>query len=141
MPKNDTALSPVQSAVDVYDDDIAWQNVSAGFGDQWDFEIDGPLIGHYIGSTETEVSDNNSPDPNAKRTSWVHQFAPVSDPDTVVFVWGSYSLDAAFRGFDQDGNALIPLGTLVRVVYRGKKEMKGKGGRTVNVYTVQVAGR
>lgn len=141
MPKTDSALTPVAQAVDAFDEDIKWQNVSAGFGDQWDFEIDGPLIGNYLGSVETGVPDGNSPDPTATRKSWVHQFAPISDPDSVVFAWGSYNLDAAFRGWDTDGNALIPLGTLVRIVWRGKKEMKGKGGKTVNVYTVQVAGQ
>lgn len=137
MAKNETA--PIASAVQAFGDDIQWQNVSAGFGDQWDFEIDGPLVGHYIGSVETTLPDSNNP--GQMRTSWVHQFAPMDDPDTVVFVWGSHNLDAAFRGYDADGNDLIPLGTLVRVVWRGKKEMKGKGGKTVNVYTVQVAGR
>lgn len=112
-----------------------WETVAAGLGEEWNFEADGDLIGNYLGTTSIDVPDTNHP--GEMRTSLVHQFAPRDDPSEIVFAWGSYSIDQAF-GKDENGNLLIPLGTLCRVIYKGKREIKG-GKQSLRHYIVQRA--
>lgn len=123
---------------DIGENEDEWTNISTGFGDEWDFEMDGALVGNYIGSMTADVPDKNSDVPGAMRTTMIHQFAPQNEPDRVVFVWGSYSIDAVF-GTDANGNPNVHLGDRVRIVYRGKREIAG--GKSVRQYTVQVSKR
>lgn len=110
-------------------DDVEWEALNLGLGDEWDFETEGTLDANYLGSTTAEVPDRQ----NGTRSTYVHQFAPIDEPDVIRFVWGSYSLDSAF--IDND---LIRVGDRVRVEYLGKRAIKD-GAQQIRRYKVLVA--
>lgn len=113
-------------------DSDGWDTISSGLGQEWDWH-DGPLVGNFLGTLETEVPDKNSDIPNATRTTNVHQFAPSDAPDETVFIWGSVNLDKDMA------NDAIQVGDLLRITYLGKDSFTGKDGkpRTANKYKVQ----
>lgn len=104
-----------------------WETVGGSLGEEYDF-ANGPLIGNYLGSRTVETEKVESGEATA------YQFAPVNDPDSLVFVWGSYAITDAFDSGD------IKLGDLVKITAQGTREFKGPDGkpRIVKQYRVQV---
>jgi hypothetical protein len=99
-----------------------FEDVATAIGDAWDFAKQPVLTGNYLGSATIEMDD---------RDQEVFQFAPVSDPSAIVFVWASNSL----RGFA--GKAV--LGDVYRFTYLGTTAVEAKNGETYEVrqYKVQ----
>lgn len=112
-----------------------FKTIAIGLGDEWPIEHE-PLSGNYLGSIITQVPDSNNP--GQDRDTWVHQFAPLSAPEEVWFLWGSYTLDTAFVNDDPE-RQLIRVGDLVRVTYQGKRGIKGDK-QQLRRYKVEVAG-
>jgi len=124
MAKAQTTPEPVTG------DDEEWEDIRLGLGDEWDFEALGPLTGNFLGSTTQMVDD---------REQTVYQFAPMDEPERVVFVWGSNQLDLAFAA-DPNGNPLIHVGDKVRIIFLGRQQFTSdEGPRQVKRYRVQVA--
>ena len=111
-------------------DGANWTDVNVGLGDEHDAEKDGPLVGHYIGSTTKELTG----DDGEVRLQSVHQFSPQAEPDRIVFLWGGYQLDAAMAEIEQ--------GTLTRITFTGRRQFSGNDGRPrqVKQFRVQTAG-
>lgn len=106
-----------------------WDTVNTGsIGEEWDFERDGPLTGNFLGLRTVETQKVESGEAIAI------QFAPISDPDSVVFIWMSADL-AAF----EDGG-MFAIGDRVRITYLGRKQFTGADGkpRQLKQYRVQV---
>lgn len=121
-----TKTSP--SLADALDEE--WETISTGIGEEWDLETKGPFVGNFIGTTTKELKDSDTE--SGVREQSVHQFAPKSAPDEVVFLWGSYELDAAMSKIQQ--------GALVRVAFTGIGQFKSdQGPRQIKHYKVQVA--
>lgn len=109
-----------------------WETIQTGLGTEHDFDRDGALIGHYVGSQTMDVRDWNSDDPAATREATAYQFAPEDAPDDIIFVWNSSEIDKAM--------AQVALGDLVRIVFLGVEQFTGdKGPQQVKRYRVQRA--
>ena len=121
MPRDEEAVAAT--------DGQKWQDVRTGLGDEWEIEKQ-PLVGSFIGMSTKELTGADG----EKRVQSIYQFAPESEPDRIVFLWGSYQLDEAFRE--------IETGTLCRVSFTGVRQFKGEDGgpRQVKNYRVQIAG-
>lgn len=106
----------------------SWETVGGSLGEEFDFSTGAPLIGNYLGSRTVETEKVESGEATA------YQFALASDPESVVFVWGSYAITDAFAAGD------IKLGDLVKITAQGTREFKGPDGkpRIVKQYRVQV---
>lgn len=109
-----------------------WETVGGSLGEEWDF-VNGPLIGNYLGHKTVETEKVDSGEATA------YQFALASDPESVVFVWGSYAITDAFA----DG--AIKLGDLVKITAQGTREFSAVNEKTgknepriVKQYRVQV---
>lgn len=112
-----------------------WETINLGLGEAWDLERNGPLEGHFLGTTTTEITDRRT---GEKRRTNVHQFAPRNDPEAVVFVWGGAQLDAAFA------SDLVRQGDLLRVTFLGIDQYTDKDTgepRTVKRYRLQMGKR
>jgi len=112
-------------------DEQEWQDIRTGLGgDEWDFDKHGALIGAYLGSTSKELTDEDG----KTREQSVHQFAPDSDPNEVVILWGSYQLDAALA------DESVSIGSTLRIQFEGTRSFKSKDGgpRVVKQYKVQI---
>lgn len=105
-----------------------WEDVRTGLGDEWPIE-DRPLDGNFLGMSTKELTGADG----KERVQSIYQFAPMDAPDTIVFLWGSYQLDEAFREIER--------GTRCRVTFNGIRQFKDdKGGpRQVKNYRVQIA--
>lgn len=125
-PKRETTPAPAGT-----DDGDEWETIpTGGLGDEWDFDRDGVLIGNYLGSREVETEKIES----GKATA--HLFAPVTDPDRIVFVWESAEIATAFSG------DLIRVGDKVRVTFLGIRQFTGKKGpQQIKQYKVEAAKR
>lgn len=125
--------NPKRSAPATIGDDAdgdEWETIPTGsLGEEWDFEHDGPLIGHYLGSRTVETRKLESGEATA------HLFAPVRDPESVVFLWESADLRGAF-----DGDK-IRMGDKVRVTYLGERAFTADNGqpRRIKQYRVEAA--
>lgn len=110
-----------------------WEDIGKGLGDEWDFEQDGTLIAHFIGSKEVETTKIES----GKATAL--QFAPINEPDAIVFVWASSELSMFVTGEDDR----IRVGDLVKIQFLGIDQFKGADGkpRQIKRYRVQAAKR
>lgn len=108
--------------------DHKWEDVRTGLGDEWPIENE-PLVGSFLGMSTKELTGADGQD----RVQSIYQFAPENEPDHIVFIWGSYQLDEAFRDIES--------GTLCRVTFNGIRQFKDdKGGpRQVKNYRVQVS--
>lgn len=106
-----------------------WETIPTGLGTSYDPETNGPLVGNYIGSTEKPIEQADG----EVRDQLVHQFAPLDDPNAVLFLWGGYELDEAMSHVTQ--------GQKVRVTFSGRSQFKAKDGkpRQIKHYKVQVA--
>jgi hypothetical protein len=113
-----------------------FRDVRTGFGDAWDFERNGPLLGFYRGK-EVMHGLADSQRPGQKRDQPIYQFTPEDAPDALVFVYGSYQLKVAFEG-EGDTPAEIGVGDLVQVTFLGREAIKG-GAQQINRYRIQVA--
>lgn len=89
----------------------SWEDVGSGLGEEWDFDRDGALIGNYLGSKTVETDKIETGEATA------YQFAPERDPESVVFVWGSWQIADAFA---QDA---IRIGDLCKITYLGIKQV------------------
>lgn len=125
MAKNEAeAVAPEQDE---------WDEIRIGLGEEWDFDQDGPLTGHFLGSTTQEIEDKRT---GEMRVVNVHQFAPVGDPDAVVFLWGSSQLDAAMA------SDLVRQGDKMRITFLGIDQFTSDDGpRQIKRYRVQAAKR
>lgn len=122
-------------AHEVNPEGIEWETLTLGLGDSWDFEHYGPMTGHFLGTTTRPVADKET---GEIRSTNVHQFAEYSDPDRVVFVWGSSQLDDAFT------SDLIKQGDLVQIVFLGIDQFTDKESgkpRVIKRYKVRLAKR
>lgn len=122
----------VEQAVDPAS--VEWETISTSLGDEWDFERDGALIAHFVGLVEKETNKIES----GKATAV--QFAPINDPDRVVFVWASADLQMFTGGDSAD---LIRVGDLVKIQFLGRDQFTGADGspRQIKRYRVQAAKR
>lgn len=120
---------------------MGFETVATGLGEEWNFQ-DGPLDGTFINQSSLLVDDDNNP--GQQRDATYYQFVNVQsagkinpNPDETFFVWGSYSLDQAFKAVNPADHSepAIHLGDRVLVEYKGKKEISG--GHSVNQYIVQ----
>lgn len=117
-------------------DGIEWENLPGGsLGDEWDFERDGALIAHFVGMQDVETQKVESGHATAL------QFAPVNDPDRIVFVWQSSELSQFSEG--DDGFPLVRTGDIVKIQYLGRDQFSGTDGkpRQIKRYRVQVGKR
>lgn len=115
--------------------DIEWETLELGLGEQWDFDHDGPLTGHFLGTTQRNIEDKET---HEIRETNVHQFAPLDAPDDIVFVWGSAQLDAAFA------SDFVRQGDIVRVHFLGVDQYTDKETgkpRVVKRFRIQLAKR
>lgn len=106
-----------------------WTTISTGIGEEWDFERDGPMIGFFLGSTSVETRKTES------GVATAYQFAPVGQPDEIVFVWESSELARAFA------SDMVRTGDKVRIRFLGREQFTGEDGkpRQVKRYRVDVA--
>lgn len=123
-------MSPKTTTPDLQDAlDEQWDTISTGIGEEHPIE-ERPLIGNYLGSTTKELKDDEAE--SGIREQAVHQFVPKDAPDEVVFLWGSYELDAAMSKVTQ--------GTLCRVTFTGYGQFKSESGpRQIKHFKVQTA--
>lgn len=127
-PKRESQAAPTAVA----DDGDEWETIPTGsLGEEWDFERNGALVGNFIGSREVETQKIES----GRATAY--QFAPVADPDAIVFVWGSAEIEAAFT------SDLIRVGDKVRITYLGERAFTAADGkpRRIKQYKVEAAKR
>lgn len=125
MAKNETAAP-------VGDQSEEWDDIRVGLGEEWDFR-DGPLVGNFLGTTTQEIEDKQT---REQRTVNVHQFAPVDNPDVIVFLWGSSELDAAMA------SDLVRQGDKMRITFLGIDQFTSDDGpRQIKRYRVQAAKR
>jgi hypothetical protein len=118
----------------VGEDTVEWETLSTGsLGQEWDFDRDGPLVGHFRGSRTVPTEKVESGEATA------YLFSPVNAPDSEVFVWGSSEIAAAFAALP-DGSTLIREGDLVRIAYLGRDQFTGADGkpRQIKRFKVQV---
>jgi hypothetical protein len=118
-------------------DNDEWETIPTGsLGNEWDFDRDGALIGNYLGSRTVETAKLESGEATA------HLFAPIGDPESVVFLWESADLAGAFR-VDGDGTSLIRVGDKVRVTFLGERAFTAANGqpRRIKQYRVEAAKR
>lgn len=123
---NDPEITPTANALDNAD----WETVNTGsLGNEWDFERDGPLVGHFLGSRVIETTKTQSGEATAL------QFAPVANPDDIVFIWESADL-----GIFSDTDSIIRVGDLVRIAYLGRRQFTAADGtpRQIKQYRVQM---
>lgn len=131
----DTASQKRQSIPEP--DGVEWENLpGGGLGDEWDFERDGTLIGHFIGTQDVETQKVESGHATAV------QFAPINEPDALVFVWASSEL-SQFTATDEHDMPLVAVGSLVKIQYLGRDNFTGADGkpRQIKRYRVQSAKR
>lgn len=122
----DTGTVAAPASADTGDE---WETVNTGsIGEEWDFERDGPLTGNFLGLRTVETTKVESGEATAI------QFAPISAPDEIVFVWMSADLKA-FEDSD-----MFAVGDRVRISYLGRKQFTGEDGkpRQLKQYRVQV---
>lgn len=118
MVKEDSNAAPAEPT---------FRDIRIGLGEEWNFEHEGPLTGHYLGQAAQDIDGRNQN---------VYQFAPLDNPDEVVFVWGSDQLDRAFASGD------IRMGSLMRITFLGRDQFTDRDSgqpRQVKRYRVQVA--
>lgn len=122
-----TKTSDVPSVQDALDEE--WDTIPTGMGTSYDVEVNGPLVGNYLGSTHKDITQSDG----EVRDQIVHQFAPLDDPNQVLFIWGGYELDEAMSKVQQ--------GQKTRVIFAGRSQFKSKDGkpRQIKHYKVQTA--
>jgi hypothetical protein len=107
---------------------IQWQQLRPGLGREWNFDADGPLVGHWVGE-ETVPLD---PTPQDPRTEAIALTFAVQGTGEDVFVWQSYELSKAL---EQAG-----VGDLLRITMLGRDSFTTSDGpRTVKRYRVERA--
>lgn len=107
-----------------------WETIPTGsLGNEWSFH-DGPLVGHYLGSRVVETTKVDSGEAVA------HQFAPLDNPDDIVFLWESHDLSAL-------SGEMIRVGDLIRVSFLGERAFTSKDGqpRRIKQYKIEAAKR
>lgn len=106
-----------------------WETISTSIGEEWDFEQDGVLVGHFLGTKTVESTKVDSGEATAI------QFAPLDNPDHVVFIWQSADL----MMFSNDDR--IRTGDLCKINFLGRRTFTGKDNkpRQIKNYSVQVA--
>lgn len=112
-------------------DGTTWETLPGGsMGDEWDFERDGTLIGHFVGLKTVETQKVESGEATAIL------IAPLTTPDREVFVWASKELDALTGD-------LVRVGDLVKIDFLGRDQFTDKDGkpRQIKRYKVQAAAR
>lgn len=108
-------------------DSEGWTEASPDFAKVHSFDREGDvLIGIYLSKkvVPVEKDDGTTQDTN------LYLFAtaePRTDVDNQVGVWGSYAVDKKMEE--------IPVGSQVRIEYRGKEEIEG--GKSVNRFRIQ----
>lgn len=105
-------------------DDSGWEVKVEPFSPTWDFERNPVLIGQFVNHRTTEQDDLNNP--GQTREANVYEIVEATNGEKYT-VWGSYAIDEAF--------ADIAPGTIVRITFEGKVEIKG--GRSVNQFRVE----
>lgn len=121
----------------------AWADLAGGLGEEWDFESQGPLVARYLGTATQQVERKDRAGEPVMVDQTVYQFEPL-DPaiaaeTPIVFLWGSYQLDAAMTQIAPDGQtAIIPGQSAVRIAYLGEAMIRG-GRQRLKRYRVQVA--
>lgn len=94
-----------------------WDEIRIGIGEEYELKPDETFIGNYLGSVEQDITDKKTKE---LRKTKAHQFAPIENPQEVVFLWGSANLD---RALESD---LIAIGDTLAVTYLGKDDFNDK---------------
>lgn len=101
-----------------------WEEINP-FTQALDMKAGDSFIAEYLGGSEKEVDDPNSPEAEGKRVTLFHEFREDSGSEPFG-VWGSAGLDKRL--------AELAIGTRVKVQYDGLVDLKG--GRTARQYRV-----
>lgn len=111
-----------------------WETVNANLGKEWDFERDGALTGHFLGTATVETDKVES------GVATAYRFSPQGDPESLVFIWGSSEIVGAFsRMIPDTDQPIIAIGDLVRIKYLGRDAFTGaKGPQQIKRYAVQI---
>lgn len=110
--------------------DEEWETISTGIGEEIPLAEGQSFVGNYLGTTSKELKDPDTE--SGVRDQSVHQFAPLNDPNEVLFLWGSYELDA--------GLSKVQQGSKVKVTFTGYGRFNSDAGpRQIKHYKVQVA--
>lgn len=110
-----------------------WETINVGLGDQWDFKK-GPMIGYYLGSELRAIPDLESP--SKTRDTNAYRFASYNNPDEIVFIWGSATIDDAM-GHEEN---YPRIGQLVRIAFLGEESFTDKATgkpRRIKRYNIQ----
>lgn len=112
-------------AAEPVDEEAGWETLRTGLGREWDFDKEGPLVGHWVGIEEVPVEASD------RKTARAHTFAVIPTGE-MVFVWSSYELEAAL---EQAGT-----GDKLRIQFLGRDSFTGDDGpRQVKRFKVQRA--
>lgn len=112
--------------------DEEWEQVGSTLGNEWDFDKDGPLIGHYLGSEAVELKNPlNDEKGNVRTHATAFRFAHEPDGE-IVFLWSSYEVEQAMK--------VIGPGDKVRVTALGRESFTGDDGpRQIKRYKIERA--
>lgn len=111
------------------DNDEEWETLGGGLGEEWNFD-NGPLTGYYVGTLPYHLNKEN-------RDTLVHQFAVVNDPDTIVFLWGSYNLDTVLADTEK-----VRVGDKFKISFLGTDSFRDANTnqpRTIKRYRIQTS--
>ncbi len=98
-----------------------WDQISTGLGEKIDWETENTFVGHFTGESSIEGTNANGVIGQAPCFLFTEH-----KTGTERFAWKTYQLQQALQD--------VPVGTLVRIDWLGKRDI-GKG-QTVNVFRV-----
>jgi len=114
------AKEPVNTTTDSDD----WEEQQIGFGEEWDFEKNGDLIGTFIGNKEIDLPERSQRDGRTTAKIWEYM---LDDTGEIVFLWDSHQLAEAMT---KPGT-----GDKVKIKFEGYRKFDGSDGpRQVKQY-------